>query len=421
MEAALDVRTGVSPTVEELVAAALEQLGQVGYARETQTSLGCVWRRLARFARQSEESEFSTGLIERFLADRGFPPDGRVDPMPSRLRHYLRGLRKLVEFQRQGRIQPRRRVDRQGSLSPHFRQVLAEYEERRRQAGMRPATMRQYGQYLPRLLLFLQSVGVEHLSQVKPSHLSDFLLSLRERSHGTIAITMSVARCFLRYLQQQGVLQDDLVATMPRMRRCRQAKIPTVWTPEQVDRLLAAVDRGSPQGKRDYAILLLAARLGMRVGDIVRLRLEDIHWEARRIELSQAKTGQPLVLPLSEEVGWALIDYFRHGRPAGSHREVFLGCRPPFCPFMHRDNLQHLIHKYRRRAGISVPREQPSGLHTLRHSLASHLLSLGTPLPTISEVLGHTNSESTLIYTKVDLPRLQTCALDPEELSNARA
>jgi site-specific recombinase XerD len=421
MSAAQDVRTDVSPTVEELVAAALEQLGQVDYARETQTSLGSVWRRLARFARQAEESEFSTGLIERFLADRGFPPDGRVDPMPSILRRYLRALRKLVEFQRQGRIEPRRRVDRQGSLSPHFRQVLAEYEERRRQAGMRPTTLRMCHQNLPTLLLFLQQAGVEHLSQVRPAHMSDFLLSLQHHATGTISAIMSVARCFLRYLQQQGVLQDDVVATMPRMRRCRQAKIPTVWTPEQVDGLLAAVDRGSPQGKRDYAILLLAARLGMRVGDIVRLRLEDIHWEARCIELSQAKTGQPLALPLSEEVGWALIDYLRHARPSVAHREVFLWCKPPFCPFVHRDNLQHLIHKYRRRAGISVPREQPSGLHTLRHSLASHLLSLGTPLPTISEVLGHTNSESTLIYTKVDLPRLQTCALDPEELSDARA
>ena len=421
MSAVLDVGTSVSPAVEELMAAALAQLGQVEYASESRAALGRVWRDLARFAARAGEEAFSVGLMERFLAHKGYPSDIHFDPATPMLKHYRRALRKLAEFAREGRIQPRHHVDRRGSLSPHFRQLLAEYEEQCRQAGMRPATMRQYGQYLPILLLFLQRAGVEHLSQVKPSHLSDFLLSLRGRSHGTTAVVMSIARCFLRYLQRRGLLQDDVAATMPKLRGCRQAKIPTIWTPEQVEALLAAVDRSSPQGKRDYAILLLAARLGMRVGDIVRLRLEDIHWEESRIELSQAKTGQPLILPLGEELGWALIDYLRHGRPAVSHREVFLGCRPPFSPFAREYNLHFLISKYRRRAGIFLPPGQPRGLHTLRHSLASHLLSLGTPLPTISDVLGHTNSESTLVYTKVDLPRLQSCALDPEELSNARA
>jgi integrase len=231
-----------------------------------------------------------------------------------------------------------------------------------------------------------------------------------------MALIISILRSFLRHLHRCGVLGDDVAATLPKVPGYKLAKIPSVWSAEEVETLLAQVDRGSPQGKRDYAILLLAARLGMRVGDIVRLRLEHLHWDERRIELIQSKTGRPLVLPLTEEVGWALIDYLRHRPLFTVYREVFLWCKPPFCPFGHANNLQYIITKHRRQAGIMVPPRRSGGLHTLRHSLATRLLKVGTPLTTIGDILGHASSESTRIYTKVDLPQLQTCALDPEEV-----
>jgi integrase len=181
-----------------------------------------------------------------------------------------------------------------------------------------------------------------------------------------------------------------------------------------VESLLSTVDRSSPVGKRDYAILLLAARLGMRSGDIRNLRLENLDWENATMEFVQEKTRAPQRLPLSEEVGTALIDYLRHGRPVTSNGEVFLGLIPPFSPFKDVGSLHRIITMYRRRAGIGIPASLKGGMHALRHSLATRLLEAGTPLETISNVMGHVSPESTLAYVKASAETLRTVALDWE-------
>jgi site-specific recombinase XerD len=196
----------------------------------------------------------------------------------------------------------------------------------------------------------------------------------------------------------------------------RDARLPSVWSGADVEALLAAVDRASPKGKRDYAILLLACRLGLRVSDVRGLCLEDLHWREARIEMTQTKTGAPLTLPLTEEVGGALIDYLQHGRPVTPHREVFLRLKAPVEPFSGNDNLHHILTFYRQRAGIVLPAQARSGLHSLRHTVATRLLEAGTPLETIAGILGHLSLESTQIYAKVDIEALRRAALDPEVL-----
>jgi len=420
METRQDVQADVPATLDELMMAAGQRMEEAGYSPSTRSRYGDVWSAVKRFALRVEKTNhFSVDLIERYLAHRGYPPGGWPHPMPPRLQQDLSALRLLTEFQVRGRIQPKQCADRRLSLPVHFQQALTDYEQECICAGNRPTTLRTRRQYLLAFLVFLHRAGVEHLSQVRPAHLSDFLLAQRHHCPGPVALIITILRSFLRHLHRRGILQDDVAATLPKIPGYKLAKIPSVWSAEEVEKLLAQVDRGSPQGKRDYAILLLAARLGMRVGDIRRLRLEHLHWDERRIELVQSKTGRSLVLPLTEEVGWALIDHLRHRPTSVAHREVFLWCSPPFCPFGHANNLQYLITKYRRQAGIAVPPRRPGGLHMLRHSLATRLLKAGTPLTTIRDILGHASSESTLIYTKVDLPQLQTCALDPEEVHHA--
>ena len=130
--------------------------------------------------------------------------------------------------------------------------------------------------------------------------------------------------------------------------------------------------------------------------------------------MSQAKTGALVVLPLTEEVGEALIDYLRYGRPVTSHREVFLRINAPVEPFGGNDNLHHIITFYRQRAGIALPPQGGIGLHSLRHTVATWLLEAGTPLETIASILGHRSLESTQIYTKVDVETLRQAALEAE-------
>jgi integrase len=225
---------------------------------------------------------------------------------------------------------------------------------------------------------------------------------------------VSDLRSFLRFLCMQGLLPEDLGTQVPRVRVARDGRLPSIWSSADLEALLAAVDRGSPKGKRDYAILLLACRLGLRVGDIVGLRLEHINWREDRIEMTQKKTGTSLVLPLGKEVGGALIDYLQHGRPVTRHREVFLRLKAPVEPFSDSDNLHHILTFYRQRAGVVLPAQSRKGLHSLRHTVATRLLEVGTPLETIAEILGHVSTQSTQIYIKVDIEALRRAALDPE-------
>jgi integrase len=194
------------------------------------------------------------------------------------------------------------------------------------------------------------------------------------------------------------------------------ATVPSVWDPELVIRLLKVVDRSSPKGKRDYAILLLACRLGLRVGDIRTLTLDDLKWETATVEIAQSKTLEPLCLPLTEEVGEALIDYLRLARPQSDCREVFLTLTSPFQPFCGTDNLHRIVQFWKDLAGIRFRTKQRHGLHSLRHTLATQLLREQTPFHVISEILGHATTASTLIYAKTDVETLRTAALNTEEV-----
>ena len=148
---------------------------------------------------------------------------------------------------------------------------------------------------------------------------------------------MSDIRQFLRYLFLRNLLTQNISQTLPPVHVTRQAKIPSVWDKELIDKLLSAVDRSSPKGKRDYAMLLLACRLGLRIGDIRDLTLDQINWEASEtISLIQSKTQRPLTLPLINEVGNALIDYIKYGRPKTNYRQIFLRLKPPLYSFLQK-------------------------------------------------------------------------------------
>ena len=175
--------------------------------------------------------------------------------------------------------------------------------------------------------------------------------------------------------------------------------------------MLNAVDRGNGVGKRDYAILLLAVKLGMRAGDIRDLQLEDLKWETNRIEFTQRKTNQPVSLPMLEEIGLALIDYLRLGRPQAASKNIFISHIMPYEGFGVHNSMHRIMSKYLNLAGVKADDKQ-KGLHALRHSLASTLLEGNTPLPVISEILGHVDTNTTGIYLKVDLNGLRRCALE---------
>jgi site-specific recombinase XerD len=419
-------------SLESLVNDALGETKRLGYSRRSRNRYRAIWEHLIEYScRKRLGDQFSGELVARFLQE--YRLTGEEIDMSGQgwRKHVVWGVSVLADFAENGRIE-RAFTDMEAiHLVPSMQNTLSDYVQYcKDRLQLRPGTLHERKIELTIFLNFLHSRKARTLDQIQSTDRSEFLscranLPLigkirRDRwlQPITVARIVSGMRSFLGFLTMRGILQKDLSKDLPSIRIARDAKIPSVWEQELVLRLLKAVDRSSAKGKRDYAILLLACRLGLRVGDIRTLKLDQINWEDSTIEVAQSKTGVPLRLPLTDEVGEALIDYLKSGRPQTEHREVFLKVNPPFDPFM-GNNLHHIITYWRLLAGIRFRSPQKRGMHSLRHTLATRLLEKETPLTTIAEILGHTSLESTRIYAKADVEALRNVALDPEEVNHA--
>lgn len=212
-------------------------------------------------------------------------------------------------------------------------------------------------------------------------------------------------RAFLRYLGAEGKCTPGLDAAIPPAVCWRLSSLPGYLKAEEVERVLAASDTSTSGGLRDRALLLLLARLGLRTGDVRQLRLGDIDWTTGSLRL-QGKGRREARLPLTQEIGDALLAYVERGRPAAPYDHVFLGTRPPIRPWGH-SSVSAVVGKYLRRAGVTNPRP---GTQVLRHSAATEMLRRGGSLQEIGAVLRHRSCDTTAIYAKVDVTLLKLVA-----------
>ncbi len=398
----------------ELVAAAITHLEQLRYAPVTVAQYSRVWRSFLRFAAEAGIEDFSEDLAERFLASHGIPLAG---PTVSSRAHLFRALMwMLSSFSRDGCFHRRQCVVERVPLTSQMSAALDDYERFRvERFRTSPHTIERCRKTLTLFLHFVGARGVDGPAGIGASDISAFVRSRGHLEPRTVAVEAYALRSFLRIGFVLGFVPVDMVPHVPKVRVRKHGHIPTAWASADVDAVLNAVDRESPTGKRDLAILLLACRLGMRVGDIRALKLDELHWRRRCISFRQAKTGGALELPLDDEVAEALIDYLRNGRPRTEYREVFVRAVAPFVPFSATDNLYAILDKYRQLAGVALPARSRRGLHSLRHSVASRLLSSGVPLEQIGSILGHQSLDATRVYTSIDIDALRTAALDVDE------
>jgi len=241
-----------------------------------------------------------------------------------------------------------------------------------------------------------------------------FVATLAGYQFKTVEQKLCALRSFVRFASGDGLVDAAVLNTVPAVKSRKHTRIPSVWDPAEVTRILDAVDRGNPCGKRDYAIILLVTRLGLRGIDIKRLEFSDFDWPGNRLSISQAKTGRRVWLPLLKDVGWAVIDYIRSARPASDCRQVFIRHTAPIGPFSDQDHLHQILVKHARAAHVPVGEKRRHGMHSLRHTLATRLLEDGTPVEQIADILGHQSVGSTGVYLKSSLGLLAKCALDPD-------
>lgn len=215
-------------------------------------------------------------------------------------------------------------------------------------------------------------------------------------------------RMFLRFLRWERLLTEDLTPDVYTVIQWSLASLPQYISFEEISRLLAMPDTERAVGKRDLAILTLCCLLGLRAGEVVALTLDDIDWAQGQLRIIDRKTRRERIVPLIPEVARVLADYIQSGRPPHASRQVFLGVRAPIGPFAEGSCLWGIVRKYLVQAGIASTKRGP---HVLRHSLATHLLNHGVSIKEIADLLGHARINTTAIYAKVHLSRLQDVAL----------
>lgn len=403
--------------IEELVAKVIAELKRLKYASQSLQNYRRLCKHVISFACARNERYFSEALGAEFLKEKhGCRINIYTESMPKHLRNRIRMLRVLGDFQLHG-VVFRRVVKKPKPVKPpQFEEVLSAYEAECLRLDYSRRGLRSRINRLFSFIYFLDSKGVQGVNEIAPALLSDYIRTIYVHHEKSMSSILTAIRTFLKFLYLGGYTEKDFSNELPKIKKYYCPAIPSVWNTDDVKRMLKCIDRGNPAGKRDYAILLLAAKLGMRVGDIKALKLHDLNWNGKTIAMHQSKTGHHVTYPILDDVGWALIDYLRNGRPETDSQFIFVRLNAPHEAFGENANLHNIITKYTRLAGIKIPREARHGLHSLRHTLASTLLEQGTPLPVISSILGHLNSKSTSIYLKVNIDGLRQCALDPEEV-----
>ena len=343
----------------------------------------------------------------RFISERyGFKADGTLSRVNQ---SRLQDLTMLAETQLHGTFVLRHR-NRNYHIPKAFREATDEFLAHRRFCGIVEKNMGTISLYLERFFHYLTSQGVKSIEQIAGVHIHGYLRYISAFSNQSKDHMMRTVRQFMEFCWQNKYHPQNLASFAPNVHYDKRARIPSAYSYDEVRKILSMVDRSNPVGKRNYAILLLITRLGLRSGDVSRLRFENLDWEHNRITLTQHKTGRPLTLPLLEDVGLAVIDYLKFGRPKSDSSAIFLSHRPPVKDF-NSSSLYGIVSDYIRKAELTVPGKK-RGPHSLRHSLASRLLEENVPLPVISEILGHATPETTAVYLTIGIDQLRRCALE---------
>jgi len=327
----------------------------------------------------------------------------------------LRVIRMLGDFQLHGSVLRRYYKHKEILHNQYFIELISNFKQYCVDKEYSTVTIGHYTKQSAKFLDYSDSHGLTSCNGINLTLINNYIKTLAGYACKTVEQQLCSLRSLFKYLHLNSMTVVGYSLKIPMIQSRKQTRIPSVWSVDDLKKLIAAIDRGSPMGKRDYAMILLACRLGLRISDIKKLTFESFHWNDNKLVFVQSKTRTTISLPLVQDVGWAVIDYLKYGRPKVETSCVFVRHVAPFLPFSKDDHLHQIIVKYMRLAHIPMSSKRRVGMHSLRHTLASLLLENNTPLPTISDILGHVDTESTAVYLKVDIKKLKECPLNLKE------
>lgn len=396
-------------TLQQLINQTGEALVQAGASSYYQKVFKTLTKQLLLYSHEQGTDSFSMDFGLQFLEDH-YSMSSKI-ALKKWCTAYSRCINALAEYQRSGNVVLYLAMDKRAYTFPEgFRYSAEAYISHREDIGIIKKSNKIFSLYLERFFAFLSRKNIASLDTLSLKDVLDFMASLNCYEKPTINHTMRAVRYYLKYCYEHGLMEQEMFSKLPNPHYNRQSRLPSSYSANEVTKLLDSIDLGNPCGIRDYAIILLIARLGLRSSDVANLKFSNIDWEREVIHLNQVKTGNPLELPLLEDVGEAIINYLKNARPKTDSDHVFVRQLPPYTDF-NPGAVGALVRVRLQRSGIHLEGKK-KGSHTLRHSLASRLLEHEIPLPVISEILGHTTTETTMAYLRIDITELRKCALE---------
>lgn len=371
-----------------------------------------LWRKVKRYMESQQISDLDVSVGKAYLLQEFGERD--YSRLSKREKDLVRAINVLCEFKETGTIQP---VKEPTVFDGPIGELMSNYLSYKISLRLKKHTVDEQEQHLYRFLCHLHAHGITSVHAIHQLHILHFIKGIDLRFSTLPHLTIRTLRGFFHYLYEQHVLEVNLSGMIPKDNFKKQAKLPSTYSAKEIEAMIGSINRANATGKRNYAIVLLAARLGLRASDVANLKFENLLWEQSTIVFNQYKTGKNIELPLLTEVGNAIIDYLRYGRPKSREVFVFLLSRSPYTP-LQSCSVTGIVHACLLQAGINIANRK-HGAHALRHSLAGILLEKGTILPVISEVLGHENTASTKYYLRIDLKSLRQCTLEVPSISTS--
>lgn len=401
-------RPGLAPPLSDPVATLSASMRARGYAASTVAVYVRVIDHFAQWARRAHHpvDTWHEATAHAFVATH--LPACRCAGRMRRTRHGVPTvLRQLLDVLRVARVVGAPTVRRPTALEIE----VARFDTHLRTVcGAAPATRRYRTRYVREFLVRVFGARRIVIARLSPAVVVRFVTTRAQGcAPGTARVIASTLRSYLRFRQLGGAVHaTQLLAAVPHVAGWRLATLPRTFTDAQLRSVLAAFDRTCAVGRRDYAMVLCMATLGLRASEVAALRLSDIEWRTGTLDITSDKTHRARQLPLPIAVGQALIAYVQQGRPVTTAPQLFVRHAPPRGVAIAAPIVRNAARAAYRRAGLPPTY---TGTHVLRHTVATRMLCAGTPLKAIADVLGHQSIDTTAIYAKVDLPRLRTVAL----------
>lgn len=400
--------------IKELINRLERELIRMGYAEATLNYYRGNRRRIENHFDELGEACFTEAIAMEYADSKcGFFEKEQVGELTQSNIYLFRIVSMMGDFQQHGTVLRRCRRSLSRINNPKNQDLPEKFKIHCKTGGYEISAQKSCTRTAENFLSCIESRNLLP-EMLAAGDLTNFVKTLLGYSCKMAEFVLCGTRVFLRFLCSEKAVSADLSTALPNIRSRKQTRIPSVWNKDDLLKLLDAIDRGNPSGKRDCAIILFAAGLGLRCIDVKHLKFSNFNRQENYFEFSQSKTGRQVRLPILKDVGRAMTGYIKNDRPASGSPYVFLRHLAPIEPFSDEDHLHQIIVKYMRLAKLPISSRKKAGMHSLRHTLAAALMENHTSIEDIAGIPGQQSTESAPVYLKSSLGLLRECALNPE-------